>query len=124
MQQTTPSVSCSAGSYSVNLQHLCLPNGKLQKYANKYNNTVVILISFFNNNCWYHACLCRLLLTFANSLNPDQVSWIKTDTLMINVFLKEFLKKKMFSKIQQTTKRHAKKSLNSSANTCFVCIDA
>ena len=55
---------------------------------------------------------CRLLITFTNSLDPDQAQQnvgldlnLKLfDTLM--VFLKEFFKKVDFEKNQQTTKEH------------------
>ena len=60
--------------------------------------------------------MCRLLITFANSLDQDQdrqnvgpdLDRSKLfDTLM--VFLKEFFRKKLiFQKIQQMTKKHAK----------------
>ena len=50
---------------------------------------------------------CHLLITFANSLDPDQDQQVKLfDTLL--VFLKEFLEKVNFEKNQQTTKKHSK----------------
>ena len=47
-----------------------------------------------------------MLITFANSLDPDQARQSLSDTLMI--FLKEFFKNVDFEKNQQTTKKHAK----------------
>ena len=46
---------------------------------------------------------CRLLITFANSLDPVQAPQT-IDTLM--VFLKEFFEKVDFDKNQQTTKKN------------------
>ena len=49
---------------------------------------------------------CPLLITFANSFNPDQARSNLFDTLM--VFMKEFFEKADFEKNQQTTKKHEK----------------
>ena len=59
-------------------------------------------------------CRQPLLITFANSLDPDQarqnvgpdLDRKQFDTLI--VFLKEFFEKIDFEQIQQTTKKHEK----------------
>ena len=51
---------------------------------------------------------CYLLITFANSLNPDQAQqnvWPDLDQNCLMVFLKEFLKKRYLEKNQQAIKK-------------------
>ena len=54
--------------------------------------------------------LCHLLITFANSLKPDQAQQnvgldLDPNCLTMMVFMKEFFEKDDFEKNQQTTKR-------------------
>ena len=56
---------------------------------------------------------CHLLITFANSLDPDQARHsvgpdLSPNCLTLMVFLKEFFKKVDFEKNQQTTNKHEK----------------
>ena len=58
-------------------------------------------------------CWCHLLITFANSLEPDQARqyvWPDLDPncLILMVFLKEFYKKVDFEKKSANFKKHAK----------------
>ena len=50
-----------------------------------------------------------MLVTFANSLNPDQArQYIGSDLDPLNVFLKDFFLKVDFEENQQTIEKHAK----------------
>ena len=53
---------------------------------------------------------CRLLITFTNSLDPDQARACSGSKLFetLIVFLKEFFEKVDFKKNQQTTKKREK----------------
>ena len=71
---------------------------------------------------------CRLLITFANSLNPDQAQqnvgpWGSNlfDTQM--VLLKEFFEKADFEKNQQTTKKTWKISQGAKKAKIFLLVD-
>ena len=57
--------------------------------------------------------LCRLLITFANSLDPDQARQnvrpdLDPNCLTLMVFLKEFFEKVILKKNPQPTKKHVK----------------
>ena len=98
---------------------------KYDTYRSKLHRFHILCISHgcipLNNNCnilysvglKLFACLCRLLITFANSLDPDQAQHnvrpdLDSNCLTLMVFLKEFFEKVDFKKIIRCVKKACK----------------
>ena len=87
--------------------------GQIIPTARRVAYSAFLMVSFLSNFNSFPASgyFCRLLIIFANSLDPDQARgliWIQLFDMLM-VFLKDFFEKVNLKKRNpQTTKKHAK----------------